>query len=171
VKIGIIPENVVGSARIALFEGRCVAMTQILASCVYLSLLVAAIYFTRATARRVVGALGGGGAVALVGAGVEAIAHARAWWSYSSDDTPIGPVGMYPALLQGPASTLINSEPARSADGPKHGGLPRRGGAEHQGECERNDAFDVRQSSMAKGGGSAAKGCPPLPLPVPALRS
>ncbi len=38
-------------------------MTQILilASCVYLSLLVAAIYFTRASARRVVGALLGGG--------------------------------------------------------------------------------------------------------------
>ncbi len=76
-------------------------MTQIMipASCVYLSLLVAAIYFTRASARRAVGALVGGGAVALVGAGVEAFAHARAWWSYPSDDTPIGPVGMYPALV------------------------------------------------------------------------
>jgi hypothetical protein len=76
-------------------------MTQILilASCVYLSLLVAAIYFTRASVRRVVGALGGGVAVALVGAGVEAFAHARAWWSYPSNDTPIGPVGMYPALV------------------------------------------------------------------------
>jgi hypothetical protein len=76
-------------------------MTQImiLASCVYLSLLVGVIYFTRASARRVVGALGGGGSVALVGAGVEAIAHARAWWSYPSDDTPVGPVGMYPALV------------------------------------------------------------------------
>jgi hypothetical protein len=76
-------------------------MTQILilASCVYLSLLAAAIYFTGASARRVVGALVGGGAVALVGAGVEAFAHARAWWSYPSDDTPIGPVGMYPAIV------------------------------------------------------------------------
>jgi hypothetical protein len=52
-------------------------MTQILilASCVYLSMLFAAIYFTRANTRRVVGALAGGGAVALVGAGVEAFAH------------------------------------------------------------------------------------------------
>ena len=25
--------------------------------------------------------------------------HARAWWSYPSDDTPIDPVGMYPALV------------------------------------------------------------------------
>jgi hypothetical protein len=94
-------QELVGSARIALFDGRCVAMTQILilASCVYLSLLVAAIYFTRASARRVVGALIGGVAVALVGAGVEAFAHARAWWSYPSNDTPISPVGMYPALV------------------------------------------------------------------------
>jgi hypothetical protein len=77
------------------------AMTQILilASCVYLSLLVATIYFTGATPRRVVGALTGGVAVAVVGAGVEALAHGRAWWSYPSDDTPIGPVGMYPALV------------------------------------------------------------------------
>ncbi len=76
-------------------------MTQImiLASCVYLSLLVAAIYFTRANTRRVVGALAGGGAVAVVGAGVEAFAHARGWWRYTSDDTPFGPVAMYPVLV------------------------------------------------------------------------
>jgi hypothetical protein len=76
-------------------------MTQILilASCVYLSMLVAAIYFTRANTRRVVGALAGGGAVALVGAGVEAFAHAWGWWRYTSDDTPFGPVAMYPAIV------------------------------------------------------------------------
>jgi len=64
-------------------------MTQIiiLASCVYLSMLVAAIYFTSANTRRVVGTLAGGGSVALVGAGVEAFAHARGWWSYTSDDS------------------------------------------------------------------------------------
>ncbi len=71
----------------------------ILASCVYLSLFIAAIYFSRATPRRVVGALAGGGAVALVGMGVEALAHARGWWRYPSDDTPIGPVAMYPAMV------------------------------------------------------------------------
>jgi hypothetical protein len=76
-------------------------MTQILilACCVYLSLLVAAVYLTRATRRRVLGALAGGGAVALVGAGVEALAHARGWWRYTSDDTPYGPVAIYPLLV------------------------------------------------------------------------
>jgi hypothetical protein len=76
-------------------------MTQIsiLAGCVYLSMLVAAIYFTKANTRRVGGALAGGGAVALVGPGVEAFAHARGWWRYTFDDTPIGPVAMYPAAV------------------------------------------------------------------------
>lgn len=76
-------------------------MTPILiaASCVYLSLLAVAIYFTGATARRVVGALVGGVVVAILGVGVEAVAHAWKWWSYPSDDSPIGPVGMYPALV------------------------------------------------------------------------
>ncbi len=76
-------------------------MTQILilACCVYVSLLLAAIHFTRATRRRVAGALAGGGAVALVGAGVEALASARGWWRYPSDDTPCGPLAIYPLLV------------------------------------------------------------------------
>jgi hypothetical protein len=76
-------------------------MTQIfmLATCVYVSLLVAAVYFTRATMRRFVGALAGGGAVALVGAGVEYLAHARGWWRYRYDDTPYGPLAIYPLLV------------------------------------------------------------------------
>ena len=78
-----------------------IAMTQILilASCVYLSMLAATIYFTRATTRRVLGALAGGVAVAVVGAGVEAFAHAQGWWRYTADDTPYGPVALYPALV------------------------------------------------------------------------
>lgn len=76
-------------------------MTQILiaASCVYGSLLLAAIYFTRATPRRVVGALAGGAAVALVGLGVEGLAHARGWWRYTAADTPYGPPAMYPLIV------------------------------------------------------------------------
>jgi hypothetical protein len=76
-------------------------MTQILilAGCVYTSILVAAIYFSRATKRRVMGALAGGVAVALVGPGVEALAHAQGWWRYPVDDTPVGPLAMYPVLV------------------------------------------------------------------------
>jgi hypothetical protein len=76
-------------------------MTQILilAWCVYGSLLAAAIYFTRASTRRVLGALAGGSAVALVGAGVEALAHVRGWWRYTSGDTPVGPLAIYPLLV------------------------------------------------------------------------
>jgi hypothetical protein len=71
----------------------------ILASCVYLSLLAATIYFTRATTRRISGALAGGAVVAVVGAGIEAFAHAQGWWRYTSDDTPYGPVALYPVLV------------------------------------------------------------------------
>ena len=39
----------------------------LLASCVYLAVLVAAVYFTRATTRRVLGAAVGGLAVAVIG--------------------------------------------------------------------------------------------------------
>jgi hypothetical protein len=46
-----------------------------------------------------VGALAGGAATALVGVGVEALAHARGWWRYTSDDTPVGPVAMYPVIV------------------------------------------------------------------------
>jgi hypothetical protein len=76
-------------------------MTQILilAWCVYGSLLVATVYFTRATVRRVVGAVAGGGAVGVVGAGVEALAHAQGWWKYTSDDTAYGPLAIYPLLV------------------------------------------------------------------------
>jgi hypothetical protein len=75
------------------------AQILILAWCVYGGLLVAAVYFTRATPRRVAGALAGGGVVALVGVGVEAWGHARAWWRYTADDTPYGPPAIYPLLV------------------------------------------------------------------------
>ena len=75
------------------------AQILILAWCVYGGLLVAAVYFTRATPRRVVGALAGGGVVALVGVGVEAWGHARGWWRYTADDTPYGPPAIYPLLV------------------------------------------------------------------------
>jgi hypothetical protein len=71
----------------------------LLATGVYLGVLIATAYFTRATTRRVVGALVGGGAVAVVGLGVEALAHAVKWWRYTSDDTPYGPPLMYPAIV------------------------------------------------------------------------
>jgi hypothetical protein len=76
-------------------------MTPILisAACVYLTILAATIYLTRPAPRRLVGAVLGGVVVMLVGVGVEAIAHARGWWRYTSDDTPIGPVLMYPLLV------------------------------------------------------------------------
>ena len=71
----------------------------IAASCVYAGVLVAAAYFTRATARRVAGAFAGGVTVGMVGVGVETLAHTLGWWRYPSVETPYGPPLMYPAVV------------------------------------------------------------------------
>jgi hypothetical protein len=52
----------------------------ILWTCAYLVELGAVIYFTRATARRVVAALVGGAAAGLLGMGAVALGEARGWW-------------------------------------------------------------------------------------------
>ena len=71
----------------------------IAASCVYLVVMVVTAYFTRATRRRVTGALIGGVAVGIVGVGVECLAHAVGWWRYPSVETPYGPPLMYPVVV------------------------------------------------------------------------
>ena len=71
----------------------------LLASCVYLAVLVATAYFTRATARRVLGALAGGVAVAVVGFGVELVAQALGFWRYPGDESGRGPLLLYPLLI------------------------------------------------------------------------
>jgi hypothetical protein len=49
-------------------------------SCAYLVALVAALYFTRATTRRVMGALAGGAAVGLMALGAMALGNVLGWW-------------------------------------------------------------------------------------------
>jgi hypothetical protein len=66
---------------------------------VYLAVLVATAYFTRATARRVLGALAGGVAVAVVGFGVEFVGQALGFWRYPSDESGRGPLLLYPLLI------------------------------------------------------------------------
>lgn len=70
-----------------------------LAGCVYLVVFALTIYFTRATARRVLGAAAAGMAVAVVGFGVELLCQALGFWHYPSDDTGRGPLLMYPILV------------------------------------------------------------------------
>ena len=52
----------------------------IVATGAYLAALVAVAYFLRATARRVAGALAGGGVIGLAAIGVTALAQAMGWW-------------------------------------------------------------------------------------------
>jgi len=71
----------------------------IAASCVYLVGMVVTAYLTRATMRRVAGALIGGVAVGLVGVGIECLAHAMGWWRYPFVETPYGPPLIYPVVV------------------------------------------------------------------------
>jgi hypothetical protein len=60
----------------------------ILWTCAYLVLLVAVIYFTRATLRRVIGAMAGGAAAGLLGVGAIALCEALGWWRIPYASTP-----------------------------------------------------------------------------------
>jgi hypothetical protein len=57
-------------------------------TCAYLIELCAVIYFTRATARRLVGALVGGAAAGLLGMGAIALSEALGWWHIPFASTP-----------------------------------------------------------------------------------
>jgi hypothetical protein len=71
----------------------------LLATCIYLVLLAATTYFTRATKRRVLGALTGGLAVAVIGVGIEILFQTLGFWYYPSADQPYGPPMMYPLIV------------------------------------------------------------------------
>jgi hypothetical protein len=70
----------------------------ILIDCVCLFLLGVATYFTRATLRRLLGALVGGVAATLLGVGFDVAGHSLGWWHYVGVTTPYGPPLMYVAL-------------------------------------------------------------------------
>ena len=70
----------------------------LLAACVYFAVLVATVYFTRATTRRVLGAVAGGLSVAAAGFGVEVFCQTLGFWRYPADDTGRGPITIYPLL-------------------------------------------------------------------------
>ncbi|PYS48556.1 MAG: hypothetical protein DMF68_12790 [Acidobacteria bacterium] len=57
-------------------------------TCLYFAALVAVTYFSRATARRVMGALVGGAAVGLMGLGIIALCEALGWWHIPFASTP-----------------------------------------------------------------------------------
>src|SRR5580765_5036892 len=71
----------------------------IAASGIYLVGLMVTAYFTRATRKRIIGALSGGVAVAVVGVAIECLAHARGWWRYPFIGTAYGPPLIYPVVV------------------------------------------------------------------------
>lgn len=72
----------------------------LLALGIYAAIFAAVAHFTRAGPRRIRAALAGGLAVAVVGIGVEALAHRLGWWHYGAAiDTPVGPPLIYPVVV------------------------------------------------------------------------
>ncbi len=60
----------------------------LLMDCIYLVFLGLLIYFTRATARRVIGALAGGAGAGFVGLGMIALSESQGWWRVPSGSVP-----------------------------------------------------------------------------------
>ena len=60
----------------------------LLMACIYLVFLGVLIYFTRATARRVIGALAGGAGAGFVGLGMIALSESQGWWRVPSGSVP-----------------------------------------------------------------------------------
>jgi hypothetical protein len=79
----------------------------ILWSCVYLVELVAVVYFTRATRRRVVAALAGGVAAGLLALGAITLCEAMGWWQIPFASTPYFLLLFYFALSIWPAPVYL----------------------------------------------------------------
>jgi hypothetical protein len=92
----------------------------ILLHCVALILLGIALYFTRATFLRVVGAAVAGVAVGLVNAGMDVLAYFMGWWYYPMVDTPHGSPWLYTAtaIVYGAALALVGWRVTRRFGGP-----------------------------------------------------
>ncbi|MBI1764075.1 MAG: hypothetical protein HYR56_21835 [Acidobacteria bacterium] len=70
----------------------------LLMDCLYLALLGAVIYFTRATAWRIVGALAGGAAAGLLALGAIVFGEAQGWWRVPSGSVPYFRLQLYLGL-------------------------------------------------------------------------
>lgn len=70
----------------------------LLMDCMYLAFLGAVIYFTRATGRRIVGALAGGAAAGLLGLGAIVLGEAQGWWRVPSGSVPYFRLQLYLGL-------------------------------------------------------------------------
>ena len=79
----------------------------LLMDCLYLAFLGAVIYFTRATARRIAGALAGGAAAGLLALGAIALGEAQGWWRVPSGSTPYFRLQLYLGLAISMAPTYL----------------------------------------------------------------
>ena len=79
----------------------------LLMDCVYLVFLGAVVYFTRATTRRIAGALAGGGAAGLLALGMIALGEAQGWWRIPSGSAPYFRLQLFLGLAISMAPTFL----------------------------------------------------------------
>jgi hypothetical protein len=136
-------------------------------TCVYIVAMLVTVYCTRATTRRLVGALAGGGAVAVVGVGVELLCQSLGFWRYPSTDSRYGPPLMYPRnprphRLAGDAAFRLAwaSSVPRRRDGRGHAaGLSGRGtGPRGHCLCFRSPDRNRRRSLLGRSDGPGTSG-------------
>jgi hypothetical protein len=65
----------------------------------YLALFAVTVYLARPGGHRLLGAVAGGVAVAVVGVGIESLFHALGFWRYPSVNEPYGPIMLYPLVV------------------------------------------------------------------------
>jgi hypothetical protein len=66
---------------------------------VYFVLLAATVWLARPNRRRLLGAVAGGAAVAVIGVGIESLFHTLGVWRYPSVEQPWGPAMLYPLVV------------------------------------------------------------------------
>ena len=82
-----------GAATMTIYQAIYIALI------VYGALLAMTLYFARPGRRRLLGALAGGLAVAVVGVGIESLFHSLGFWRYPSVEEPYGPLALYPLVV------------------------------------------------------------------------
>jgi hypothetical protein len=100
--------TVVGKfAELGVHQSRMTTQQILLMDCLYLVLLGAVVYFTRATLQRVAGALAGGAPAGLLALGAIALGEAQGWWRLPSGSVPYFRIQLFIGLTISMAPSFL----------------------------------------------------------------